>query len=104
TRRSDVHLRPTTVARSTMLRAHVAFAMSALLAAAAPASAAAPVPCPGVRFLVGETLVPGGTQPFDVITIDAAGNASIASGCAASPARTVRRRGGGGFRARWAAR
>lgn len=76
----------------------------ALVAAPAPASSAVtPPPCPGVRFLVEPPLIPGSALPFDSIVVDDAGNVTIASGCAATPARFARRSRFTTVRARWAA-
>jgi hypothetical protein len=74
----------------------------ALVAAAAPASAVVPPPCPGVRFLVAPSLIAGTTAPLDAIVIDAAGQATIASGCAATRGAFTRRNGTTTIRARWA--
>ena len=74
----------------------------ALVAAAAQANAVAPPPCAGVRFLGDGVLLPGPTLPFDVVIVDAAGYATIASGCPPGRARGGRRAGVGSFRVHWA--
>ncbi len=74
----------------------------ALGVAAAPAGAAVlPPACPGVRFLVGEPLVPDAGIPLDAVTIDAAGLVSVDSGCAPVAPRTSRRGTVRTIRARW---
>src|SRR5262249_4604985 len=92
-RHTGAPLRGAAVARSTIASCCAGLAALALVVAGAPASAAAPPPCPGVRFLVDRTLVPGATLPFDVVTVDGAGDATIASGCPAAHARTSKRAG-----------
>jgi hypothetical protein len=75
---------------------------AALVVGGAPAAArAAAPPCAGVRFLVDQALVPGGTQSFDAIVVDAAGDVTVASGCPATHARVSRRGGETALRVRW---
>ena len=57
----------------------------------------------GVRFLVDSALVPGATLPFDAVVIDAAGDATIASGCGPAHVRAAKRGRLTTVRIRWGA-
>jgi hypothetical protein len=61
-----------------------------------------PPPCPGVRFLVDQPLLPGTALPFDVIVLDENANVGIASGCLPARARVGRRGRLTTVRVRWA--
>ena len=72
-----------------------------LMALAVPAFAAQPPPCAGVRFLAVEPLVPGSGVSFDAVVVDAAGDVTIESGCAATRVRVGKRGETTTLRARW---
>ena len=62
----------------------------ALVAATAPSAKTPPTPCQPGRYLVDPAkapLVPGGTSVLEAIELDANGQLSIASGCAATAAK-----------------
>ena len=97
------HLRPPRAGGSTLALRGALWLTLALVAAASPAAAVAPPPpCPGIRFLVDDVLIPGAELPFDAVTVDAAGDVRIDSGCAPAHARTGKRRGLKTLRVRWA--
>jgi len=101
-RQSASSSRPSSVVNSTIRAALAVWIAAALGVGGAPAAArAAAPPCAGVRFLVDQALVPGGTQSFDAIVVDAAGDVTVASGCPASHARVGRRDGEATIRVRW---
>jgi serine/threonine-protein kinase len=102
-RRRAPHFRTAAVETSTT-RAGIAGALAFVVAvAAAPAPATASPPCAGVRFLVAPPLVAGDVLPFDAVVIDAAGDVTVASGCAGAPAHVTGHRRGSTIRVRWSA-
>src|SRR5262245_35914452 len=97
------HPGATPVDASTAIRRCLVLLLLALGAAPARATAAAPPPCPGVRFLLPSAFVPGSGLAVDAIVVDGDGMATIASGCPPVRARVRRHRGRSTIRARWTA-